>query len=145
MKRQPQSHVVLAALAGGVLYFVLDLSSADRGLVDYVVIGLVVAAVLWNIVQLSRRLYRIEGRRTLWRVQRTVLLWVVGILNTALLRPEDVGGWRSWLGWTILLMAAIDTLALYLLERQSQRGSAEGRTPPDGDHPRPSRPPEPRA
>jgi hypothetical protein len=30
-KKQPQSYVVLAALAGGVLCFVLDLSSAGQG------------------------------------------------------------------------------------------------------------------
>ncbi len=117
-KKQPQSYVVLAALAGGVLYFVLDLSSAGRGPIDYAVIGLVALAVLWNIIQLSRRLYRDGGGRVVWRVQRTALLWVVGVFDTALLRPENAGGWRNWLGWAILVLAAIDTIALYFLEKR---------------------------
>lgn len=137
MKKSPQSYVLLAALASGVLYFVLDLSAAGRGPVDYVVIGLVVLAVVWNIIQLSRRLYLTGGGQAVWRVQRTILLWVGGLLNTALLRPEDVGGWRSWLGWTVLLLAAIDSIALYFLERQGQRGSENVQSPPPTEGPEP--------
>ena len=96
---------------------------------------MVALAVLWNIVQLSLRLYRYGGGRAAWRVQRTVLFWVGGVLNTALLRPENVGGWRNWLGWTILVLAAIDTIALYFLERQILQGPTHSQTSPSGDSP----------
>lgn len=123
--KKPGSYVINGALAGGVLYFVLDLSAAGRGPIDYVVIGLVCTAILWNIVQLSRRLHRSGGARAVWQVQRTLLFWIVGLFNTVLLQPDHLGGWRSWLGAALLVIAAADTVALYRKERQITRMSAD--------------------
>ena len=47
---------VRALLASGALYYALDLSQSDRGAVDYGVITLIVLAIVWNVVQLARRI-----------------------------------------------------------------------------------------
>ncbi len=111
-------YVVNAVLASGVLYWVLHLSRGDRGLVDWVVVAVVVLAVLWNLVRLGQRLHGAGGGADLWHLQRTVLFWIVGLLNTALLRPEEVGGWRNWVGWAVLGIAALDTAWIFQKERR---------------------------
>ena len=119
--KEPRSYVVLAALASGALFYALRLSRFDRGAVDWAVIGLIIAAILWNLVQLGRRLYRTGGGRDVWHLQRTLLFWIVGLLNTAFLRAEDFGTWKNWVGWGVLLIAAADSVALFLKERSSTR------------------------
>jgi len=109
---------VNTALACGVLYWALDLSASGRGVIDYAVIGLVCLAILWNLVQLSRRLYGAGGARAAWHVQRTALFWIVGLLNTVQLRPEHVGTWRPWVGGVMLALALADTIALFRAERR---------------------------
>ena len=79
-KSRRQSHVVLALLAGAVLYWVLHLSAGGRGPVDWTVIGLVSLAVTWNVLQLSRRL-SVQGAAAVWHVLRTLLFWLVGLLG----------------------------------------------------------------
>ncbi len=44
-----------------------------------------------------------------------------GLTNTLLIRAEDVGSWKSWLGWALLLLAIGDTVALFLRERKLNR------------------------
>ncbi len=125
MKKRVESQVVNACLASAVLYWVLDLSAGDRTFIDYAVIGAVSLAILWNVVQLSRRLHRAGGAKDVWHVQRTVLFWIVGLLNTVLARPEQVGGWRTWVGAVLLVVAAADTVALFLKERKAIRPPVE--------------------
>lgn len=48
--KQPRSHLVLAFLACGVLYWVLDLSRSGRTAIDWAVGGLVATAVLYHLV-----------------------------------------------------------------------------------------------
>lgn len=109
---------VRAVLAGGALYFALDLSRGDRGAVDYVVVGLVMAAVAWNLIRLGQRLHEARGGKGLWDEQRTVLFWIIGLLNTVAIRPEEAGTWKNWLGWAILALAVADTVRLTLVERE---------------------------
>ena len=117
-RKKPSYYVINAALACGVMYYVLELSSVGRTFIDWAVISLVGAAILWNLVQLGRRLHRAGGGRALWHLQRALLYWLVGLLNTALLRAEHVGTWRNWAGWAFLAIAAIDTVALFQKERK---------------------------
>ena len=123
-KKRPTFFVVNACLASVVLCYVLDLSSPGRTLVDFVVIGLVLAAICWNLFQVSRRLYPEHGAKGVWHVQRTVLFWIIGLLNTVFLRPEDVGTWKNWIGWVVLGLAVFDTVALFLKERGITKRSA---------------------
>ncbi len=121
MKKTRGSYLVNGALAGCVLYFVLDLSRSGRGVIDWIVIAAVCLAILWNILRLGQRLYQYGGGRALWHLQRTLLFWVIGIFNTFLLSSEDVGTWRAPVGWAFLVLAALDSIVLYRKERASVR------------------------
>jgi len=115
--KKPHSYLVNGALACAVLYFAQSLSRGDRHLIDWVVLGLVGLAVLWNLFRLGQRLYRKGGGRDLWHLDRTLLFWIIGGLNTVFIRPEDIGSWKYYVGWAFLLVAALDTVALYRKER----------------------------
>lgn len=130
--KQPRSYLVLAALGCGVLFFAYDLSRGDRGPVDWVVLGLVSGAILWNLIQLGRRLHRGGGGKDLWHLQRTLLFWVIGWLNTALVRPADVGSWKNVLGWVFLGLAAMDSFLLYRKERAFHEEVASAGSPGQG-------------
>ena len=56
----------------------------------------------------------------IWSIQRTILFWIVGLFNTALLRPEDVGGWKNWVGWFIIGFAVADTIHLLIRWRSTR-------------------------
>jgi len=118
-EKKSYSYLVRALLAGGVMFWVLRLSAGDRGGFDFVVIGLVALAIGWNLVMLGRRLSRGGEGRPLWHLQRTVLFWILGVLNTAMIRPDQTGTWRHWLGWTFLAIAVWDTYRLHLRERRA--------------------------
>jgi len=127
--KPPRSHLALAVLAAASLYFAWQLSSPDqsqgppRGPIDWVVIGLLGLAVGWNLVQLGRRLHRLGGGKAVWHLQRTLLFWIIGLLNTAGVRPQDVGSWKHWTGWALLAVAAMDTAALLRKELASGGGA----------------------
>jgi hypothetical protein len=110
--KKPRSYVVLAVLASAALYFAIRQSSSGRTWIDWIVLGLFSLAVIWNLVQAGRRLYRSGGGKDLWHLQRTLLFWVIGLLNTALIRPEDVGSWKNIVGWAMLVLAVADTVLL---------------------------------
>jgi hypothetical protein len=123
-RRQAGSFVVNGALASGVLAWAIRLSQAGRTAIDWVVIGLLVCAILFNLVQLGRRLHGSGGGRDVWHLQCTVLFWIVGLMNTALLRPEDAGSWRLWAGWALIAVAAADTVTLFRKERRAVAASS---------------------
>lgn len=62
-----------------------------------------------------------------WEIQRTLLFWIIGLLNTALIRPEQIGSWRSWVGWTFIALASLDTIRLLWKGLGSPRRSGKGR------------------
>lgn len=121
MKRSG-SYVVRGILAAGVLYYALRLSAGDRGLVDGIVLGVISLAIAWNVLMLSRRLRSAGGGRDVWHVQRTVLFWILGAMNAVFPRPEDVGSWKYWIGWVVLVVALIDSVLLYRKERALLHG-----------------------
>jgi hypothetical protein len=114
---EPRSYLVNGALAAGVLYYAQRLSSSGRTAVDWIVIGLCALAVLWNLFKLGRRLHRAGGGRDLWHLLRTLGFWIVGLLNTLLIRPEDVGSWKNFVGWAFLALALLDSVALFRKEK----------------------------
>lgn len=117
--RRPGSYLVNGALACGVMYYALDLSRSGRTTIDWVVLGLVALAVLWNLLGLGRRLLQVGGGRAVWHLVRTLGFWMVGLLNTVLVRPEDVGSWKHVLGWVFILTAGADSVALYRKEQSA--------------------------
>jgi hypothetical protein len=132
MKR-PRSYLALAVLASGTLYFAYSLSASGRTLIDWVVLGLVCLAILWNLFKLAQRLYRAGGRKDLWHFQRTLLFWVIGLLNTLFARPEDVGSWKYYLGWGFLAIAIADTIALHFKERAAIDAAEPPEDPAQGN------------
>lgn len=125
MKKQP-SYVVNGALASAVLYLVLRLSSSGRTAIDWVVIGLVMLAISWNLVRLGQRLYRVGGGRDLWHLQRTILFWVIGLLNTAWIRGDGAGSWKNVVGWFFVVLAMLDTVMLYRKEQATPSHQSAG-------------------
>jgi len=115
--QQSRSYVATSLLAGCALYFAWAFSRPGRTPLDWVWIGLMLAAVVWNLVALGRRLYRAGGGAAVWHLHRTVLFWIVGLRNTVLIRPEDIGSWRNLVGWVFVVVAAFDTLQLGRRER----------------------------
>jgi len=123
--KQSRSFVALGLISAGVLYYAWLLSQTSRTWLDWVVIGLAGAAALWSFVGLSIRMYASGGRRSLWHVQRTLLFWIVGFLNTALIRPEHIGTWRNTVGWIMIILAAVDTACLAIKERDARQPPAQ--------------------
>lgn len=56
-----------------------------------------------------------------WPVARTALFWVIGLLNTVLLQPEDAGTWKEYAGLLFLLLAVIDTIYVLTLVLQQPK------------------------
>ncbi|MGA7839170.1 MAG: hypothetical protein WB996_14455 [Ignavibacteriaceae bacterium] len=44
-----------------------------------------------------------------WSIIRIATFIFVGLMNTVLIRPEDVGTWKNYAGYFFLLMAVVDT------------------------------------
>ena len=116
--RKARSYTINGALAAAVLCWALYLSRSGRTAIDWTVISLVSLAILWNLFNLGRRLHRRGGAKSVWHLQRTLLFWVIGLLNTVLVRPAEVGSWENLAGWVFLVLAAADTIALWRKEQQ---------------------------
>jgi len=116
-QKKGHSYVVTALLATAVLYWVLDLSASGRTLIDWTVISLVVSAIAWHVIQLSRRL-RVLGGAAVWHVQRTVLFWIIGLMNTVFRAPDEPTNWKFVVGLILVGVAILDTVALFRKERR---------------------------
>lgn len=125
--KQPKYYSTYSVLAAAALYFAWNLSRSGRGTIDWIVLGLVSAALLYNLAALGRRLYKACGAKALWHLQRTLLFWIVGLFNTLLLRPEDSGSWKNIVGWLFIALAAADSIALHLKERSIQSSRIQDR------------------
>lgn len=124
--KEPRSYLVTTVLASSVMCWVLYLSSAGRGVVDWIVIGLVGAAIFWNLGGLGRRLARAGGGKYVAHLLRTLTLWIVGLMNTVWARPGEGRIWRWWVGAVLLALAVVDSAALYRRERRALPGSGPG-------------------
>lgn len=57
-----------------------------------------------------------------WQIIRTILFIIIGLFNTVLIRPEDIGSWKNYLGYTFLVIALFDTVSVVrkLIKRKSE-------------------------
>jgi intracellular septation protein A len=64
-----------------------------------------------------------KAQKQNWRIVRSLLFVIIGLLNTVFLRPEDIGTWKNYLGYGFLLVAVIDMLfiiKLYLKRNKNE-------------------------
>ena len=47
-----------------------------------------------------------------WNYARTIFFYLIGILNTLFIKPEEIGTWKNYLGYAILIVAVVDTIFL---------------------------------
>jgi hypothetical protein len=112
-KTGPASHLTYALIGLAVLYYALRLSAGDRGVVDYVVVGIVAATIACNAFQLARRMHAAAGTPGLLHALRVVALWALGLLYTVWGQPEYDGTWRQWLGWAFIAGAVVESVRLH--------------------------------
>jgi len=48
-----------------------------------------------------------------WPLIRVLTFIIVGVFNTVLLRPEDVGSWKNYIGYLLLILAVIDIITFF--------------------------------
>jgi hypothetical protein len=55
------------------------------------------------------------SKKDLWTIMRTLLFIVIGILNTVLIRQQEIGTWKNYLGYLLLTVGVIE-LAIFLIK-----------------------------
>ena len=55
-----------------------------------------------------------------WAIIRTIGFLTVGIFNTLLLRSEDVGTWKNYVGYILLIIGIIDSF--FLIKKYLKNG-----------------------
>ena len=45
-----------------------------------------------------------------WMILRTLTFLIVGLMNTVLIKPEDVGTWKNYTGYLLLILAGLDII-----------------------------------
>ena len=58
-----------------------------------------------------------------WPYIRVLLFIIVGLFNTVLIQPEDVGTWKNYLGYALLVVGVID--AFFLARKYFGKANAE--------------------
>lgn len=53
-----------------------------------------------------------NNSKTKWTLVRTLGFIIVGLMNTVLAKPEDIGTWKNYLGYGLLIIAAIEIVLL---------------------------------
>jgi hypothetical protein len=48
-----------------------------------------------------------------WPFIRIALFIIIGLMNTVFIRPEDIGTWKNYVGYALLLLGLIDSLILF--------------------------------
>jgi len=62
-----------------------------------------------------------KNSKLIWTICRTLTFLVVGLFNTVLIRPEDVGSWKNYLGYFLLALALYDIIALLVKIRRTNK------------------------
>ena len=58
-----------------------------------------------------------------WTIVRILLFVIVGLINTVLIRPEDTGTWKNYLGYGFLFVALIEIF--FLIKQYSKKNNDE--------------------
>ena len=55
-----------------------------------------------------------NNRKHLWKYVRTMTFILVGLMNTVWIKPEDIGSWKNYLGYFLLLLAILEVIFILL-------------------------------
>lgn len=58
-----------------------------------------------------------------WTIARTLLFVIIGLKNTVFIRPEDIGTWKNYVGYGVLLVAIVDIF--FLVKQYLKRNNNE--------------------
>ncbi|GGE40518.1 hypothetical protein [Psychroflexus planctonicus] len=58
-----------------------------------------------------------------WTISRTLLFVIIGLKNTVFIRPEDIGTWKNYVGYGVLLVAIVDIF--FLVKQYLKRNNNE--------------------
>ena len=47
-----------------------------------------------------------------WQIFRTLIFIFVGLINTIFIRTEDIGSWKNYIGYILLLLALYDVTVI---------------------------------
>lgn len=59
-----------------------------------------------------------------WRLIRTVGFYLVGLMNTLLIRDKDIGTFKNYLGYALIIVAIFDTYFIIRATRSEKRKEA---------------------
>lgn len=57
-----------------------------------------------------------------WNVIRTMLFLIIGLMNMVFVKPEDVGTWKNYLGYGLLIFALSDAFFLIRSKARITKG-----------------------
>jgi len=65
-----------------------------------------------------------KSQKTRWAIIRTLLFLVVGLMNTVFIKTEDVGSWKNYIGYALLVFALIEIIVLVrsLFQKTENKG-----------------------
>ena len=61
------------------------------------------------------------NQKSSWKIIRTILFLVVGLMNTILIKPEDIGSFKNYLGYSLLILGIIDAFFLIRSKIKSRK------------------------
>lgn len=51
-------------------------------------------------------------KKTTWTIIRTIGFFIIGLMNTVLAKPEDIGTWKNYFGYLFIIIAMVDAFFL---------------------------------
>ena len=54
-----------------------------------------------------------------WPVLRTSTYIIIGLLNTAFIKSEDIGTWKNYVGYFFLTLVMVDVVVLFIKKKKN--------------------------
>ena len=111
------SYTLRSLVCGVALVYIIRLGGSTLDVLDTAALAIVIALLVYQLIGLGQRMRQAEAGLGHWSIPRNLLFWTVGLLNTLWLEPELRHSFRPWAGTAFLVIAAIEMVVLYRLER----------------------------
>lgn len=66
-----------------------------------------------------------EKPKLYWTIIRILAFIIVGLMNTVLIKPEDAGTWKNYVGFAFLAVAIFDIILLIMKYFKRDKTKAE--------------------